>query len=581
MSYNNKAKRDEDYDLEDSSAQYVSEYNMVLALYASLDRANFKLVPDDSGVFSGHKLYRRIKLSYGDNIWAWLPYALDRDRSAFMTVVGAHFEDAYGKATSKEEFKVLANIKDGLGKNAGSRNNNVLLGSTFTGEPMKEYRTRSAIGSTAYSHVPQVSWLPNLAGLDARKLLSLLPDAEAKLLMLTLGRAVCGRNGLKLLEGDIKHFFRTALIIVGIKGGLGKSTLLKNIVAGMEALGYTTSTIPDGAARFDWAPCVTSDLAHLDDLTPASQLALLNNDKVKTMVTGGIMRTELKGKAAVDVQPNCAVIACSNHFSKNQFLKLDDGVLSRFAFLYTYNDVELVDMQKVDGYSSMTAPTWARIAKQYKCSEVDLSVYLLARCAEMFLDATGYELVDEQLYYNGDDSNYLQELTDELRSKLYYQANLQHVRDLLTSTCNLVALALANTDSPKAYQAALNGIINQDFGWKLLAQAMEAYAITGKNDSLDYIVKLNSNCHTSIALGADRWSNHNNRFSAPKAFQVMTEELLSEDSYKFPSSPAYYATAWTEAKKLIPAKVDEYRNIHMEAPKQLGKVLSNVLALLA
>jgi len=95
--------------------------------------------------------------------------------------------------------------------------------------------------------VPPAEWFPaQVRQVSPLELLNLLPEAEAKTVLLTLGRACVGANGEKLGETleEVKHTFRTFPFVIS-DPGMGKSTLFGNYILGaMKQLGFSVSSLP-------------------------------------------------------------------------------------------------------------------------------------------------------------------------------------------------------------------------------------------------------------------------------------------------------------------------------------------------
>lgn len=566
--YKNKAKRNGE-DMETDGASFISIGQVMNTLNNGLERKGFRLLPDMSGKYSKHKVYRRVPLTFNKNVLIWKE--LDKNSKASFDNALSQFMEVNLNDLSEAEAAMMLKLYEGLTTKVASSGFNPLWsqGVLNSGDTKK---LRSCTGQEAYSHVPMRSWFPALQALDPLELLTLFPKAEAKLLMLLLGRTVYGNGNVEIVEGKVEHRMRTAAIIVGITAGLGKSVLMSYILSALTELGYSVETIGNPGARFGWGEIGGADLAWKDDMNAKNQEALLGNETVKTIVTGGIFNSERKGENSISSTATCAMIACSNNYSKNQFIGLDEGTLSRFRFLYTYNTEELAK-EYGTAKAGMTEHKWNDLTVKYKCATDDLACYLLACSAELFLSECGYDILNEQVVLVKEPT--LQTTTEILTSELYYQTDLKHVENLVNSVAHLVAMAAVKARlTPAKYAALLTSLKSKNFGWELMGEAMSAYVASSPKCSAKYVMKLDSNCYNTISKNIERWSNFGNKKTAPVAFETMVAELISVDNYRFPKSPAYYSSHWDEARKRVETLVIEYADVDFD---ELSDGLNDVL----
>lgn len=566
--YPNKSKRNG----EDMETEHVffSGSETLKELYSNLYQKGFDLKPDIKGKYSAHEVYRVKPVPFKPEVKVWKRITKD-DTKAFNHAV-ENFISARMNGAEDQEKKVLMGLYNSLTTNMTSKSHNYLYSQGFANHG-EDLRTRSCTGQLSQSQVPSVSWFPKLEQLDPMELLALMPKAEASLLMLVLGRLLWGNDNVKLTEGVLKHYMRTAVTLVGLQGGLGKSTLMAYINGALGDLGYHVKQMPDVGTKFGWGEVAESDLAFKDDMNSGTQQKLMENETVKTIITGGDFSAERKGENATDVKATAVIICCSNNYNKGQFLNLDDGAFTRYRFLYTYNQKELT--KNYPDFDAKTVPNWKRLAAKYDVSISELAGYLLARSAEMFLDASAYELKNEQLLEKGECG--LQELTDTLTKQLVLQTDLKHLQKLVTSVSHLVALSLAhqNLKGDKLDEAIKNAM-TASFGAELMSCSLSAYVAHGKKDKAAYLPDLSMSCYNPIKHRVESWSNVGYKKSALMSFESQVAELISADDYKFPKSPAFYNASWTEAVKDIPDLVQEYLTKDMEFSDEMYDTLKEV-----
>lgn len=185
------------------------------------------------------------------------------------------------------------------------------------------------------------SFSPSLYDVTFRDVFTLLPEAEAELLQLLIGRTVIGRDNSKLMEGEvIRHTARMAGIIVG-SAGLGKSTLFNLLVASLRRVGYIVETFGNIASRFNLAPIALSHLCYKDDMSMPSFRQTLASENTKIMVTGGWLRTEDKGVNALNTQCNTVILANINDYDPRVMYDIDSGIGDRIKPLDCYRESQL------------------------------------------------------------------------------------------------------------------------------------------------------------------------------------------------------------------------------------------------
>jgi len=235
--------------------------------------------------------------------------------------------------------------------------------------------------------VPQLDWFPEeIQKLTAEQICTLFPEAELKLFMLVMGRAMIGRSGSKLLNGGvINHMFRKMAIIYGEDGGTGKSYFKNLLISTMAKYGYSIAQPLDLNSRFNQYNNYTSDLSVTDDLTQESMGKFINGQAFKSLITGtSTLGTESKGKDRIDVVPTCALMAITNTFDQNSIYTLDTGAISRLSVLYTHTHDEFASLEEELGYSVKPYDQIARLKEQHGCNEHMLMGRFMRHCIDFF-----------------------------------------------------------------------------------------------------------------------------------------------------------------------------------------------------
>lgn len=196
--------------------------------------------------------------------------------------------------------------------------------------------------------VPPVEWFPErVTQLEPHEIVTLLPEAELRLLMLCVGRALVGHSNTVLATGrTIDHTFRTCPVLIS-EAGLGKSELLdRGLWRAARLLGYRVSTFGSLGSRFNMGEVVSSDIIYKDDINDLK--SLFKGDNFKIIVTGGTLRTEDKGKDAINLRSHGVVFVCANEFDPRIAYGIDGGVASRLKPLQCYSRLKL-ENRIIDG----------------------------------------------------------------------------------------------------------------------------------------------------------------------------------------------------------------------------------------
>lgn len=535
----------------DVEKSYQSPEVIVHDITEALLKKGYKLVPTVKGKHANHNIYVKSRVPENQNIHYWKRPTTEIEWTGFTSTLENVIYNL-GSVNGSDYLSIARKLQVNLLQQATDKKT-VLAGIGYSNAFCKDPKAdRSFSGQLAFKQIPRLSWFPELKDLSPFELLALFPQAEAKAFMLMLGRTMCGVGGSISTEGTIAHRMRAAAIVVGVDPGLGKSTLLTGLIAAMKLLGYHAEPIVDGAARFGWGEVAESDLAFRDDLNRQSQTALLKSDKLKTIITGGALSTERKGIDSDTTDSKATLICCSNEYNVYDFYQMDEGSISRFNFLYTYNREELAEKYNFDarGVENIT-----RLCKKYNVKENRLYTYLLAHSVEYFLEVLGYEVTDQQLLQTGEDT--LQTVMADLRKEYIYAPAITHVKDLVTSSAHLLALAIGSFRKKSVRDNVVSKLEPIGFDYTLLYEVIRHYSMSGTTEPWD-LVGIESGCKRAVKKRLEDLNNKQGNRNALDAFVLLTSELLSVDGATFPKAPGNYVRLWAEAKKKIPALVEHY-----------------------
>ena len=275
--------------------------------------------------------------------------------------------------------------------------------------------------------VPCLDWFPeDIQALTPQDICTLFPEAELKLFMLLVGRAMIGRSGSKLINGPVvNHMFRKMAIIYGEDGGTGKSYFKNLLISTMAKYGYSIAQPLDLNARFNQYSNYTSDLSVTDDLTQKSMSDFINGQAFKSLITGtSTLGTEAKGKDRIDVVPTCALMAITNTFDQNSIYTLDTGAISRLSVLYTHTHDEFATLEEEIGHSVKPYDQIKRLMEEHECNEHMLMGRFMRHCVDFFWE--NYEN-DLESYTNKISANLRFPYVTEVVPNMMKAARLAHL----------------------------------------------------------------------------------------------------------------------------------------------------------
>ena len=416
------------------------------------------------------------------------------------------------------------------------------------------------------AHVPLAEWFPpQLQGYDSSSLLTLFPEAEKRMLMLVIARAVMGRNGNELAEGLVEHNFRSMALIVG-DPGLGKTTLMGYLTEALTQLGFTCASGPTNLNQFAWAGAEKSHLMWWDDMTEEFQGSLLRNNNIKSIVSGGQINIEPKGEAVYSVYAQPAIIALTNVANYQHLIGLDPGVLSRVNHLLTYSREELAERNLMP-----LREHWVMEAKRLGVSTTLLAMLLIRQCLDLFLEVTGTTIVDGHIVRD-EDSDRLMEDTTALRDGLRFHAKLSHADEVTDKVARYIALDIARCkESQQQYYIDL--VLKGEFKPEFLRCWLQAVFATEEQPADLYPDHLADVAEYLLPKlhGIDGAKKTR---SAVEYFQWLMSNLVSKEGFGYPKHLGYYQGRWIRTVNSIPTWVRQYNEKDLQT---VGKRATGVV----
>ncbi len=555
-------------------------------------RDGFQLIPELGGAFCGHSLYTRASLQIADitppdGFYFWQkveftdPLHRPRFYRSIRNICGAAIAECREDEDLKYEMKLWMEVLNCFIDRPLQHNNAVTMAAASAAVVPEETITLSGKPGN-YQVVPQVSWFPeNVQALDARKLLSILPDAEAHQLMLILGRLMCGAKNSRTAEGLLEHTARSYAILVGRNAGMGKSSLVNHIKRMVTALGYTTAEINTDFNRFGWKRIARSSLATVDDLTEVTQKNMIQNGYVKTVVSNDKLATEDKGQDAIDVTSKTVIIGCSNDSHYAHFIGMDSGALSRLNLLATYKEsdiarehgLKVTDKKAINNF--LLPKYWENLASELGTSADTLCCYLLARSAEMFLSECGYELRDGYLHKAKEATLY--ETTLHNRTLFRIRPSLQHMEELVKTTANLCALAI-HYEPEVDRERLLAALDRTDLSAPLILAFFSLIAGNSRYEAPLDMLKFDHvapSCIVSIRGRLGEISKATEGKNSEQAFEAVVKELKSTHGFGYPSRSSNYQEYWNDCCRDVDVLL-EYWSDNPPPPELKGSLKAAV-----
>lgn len=539
-------------------------------LMSDLEAKGFYMYPNPVGDFCCWDVYKKSFLdieglevpegfTYQKQIRARDPIARANFLAVVRHIAEGHRYESSGKEAGVWEKVVLA-FEDDLNN---PKNQVARIGQSRTSG---EYRKVTLNGTSgAFKIVPKAEWFPEaIQQVNARKLLTLFPDAEARQLMLILGRAMAGATETETAEGMLYHTTRSYGLIVGHTAGMGKSTLLNYISNAVAKLGYNVSTVATNDTRFGWGEVACSDLAILDDLTDDIQRRLLHDAKVKTIVSNGWMKVEEKGVNAVSVKASTVFLWATNVHNPSHYIGMDEGSISRLNQLDTYAPHELQTAYP-DIEDARILPYWKKLAEDTGTSTDVLAMWLLRQSLDYFLTSCGYYFDEDGQLAKDDSADYLEEVIKTNRKDFRIDVGLGHAEELPTTAAHLVAMAIstARACDVKKLMVALDRL---DYNPDLLIQQLRVFLVEGEalnRPELEplRLKRLSASVKKYIEAKVSDFDRLHVTRSSSQSFGVIVEELVSTNGFKYPQKSSQYQPYWIAAKRLIPIYIQRYQSL--------------------
>lgn len=442
------------------------------------------------------------------------------------------------------------------------------------------YRTRTFNGTSGhYVVVPPKSWYPdNVQAVDARSLLTLLPDAEARMFMLNMGRVVVGWSNQMSAEGRIYHEYR---YFVGMIGGanLGKTTLVeKYLKPAVVKMGLKTSVWNIGKDnKFGWAKRACADWYTLPDVITANTINVITDPQQKILSAGEPLTTEEKcqGDVIIDRPAAGGFVFMANAVDSPKLQLLDDdGITDRFKCLLCKERVELqneygiaLEFDDPTALEGMVGIYWEKLAKKLGTSVEVLALWFMTCCAELFLSVCGYTWEDGWLKPG---SNRLKRevamLTDQLRAGTI----IANKKDVVRVLKNLVALALSRCYYKDRVIAKLHEL---EFSYHLLAMVVEVQKLIyekDRNSDVNYdfspflmeTLAHHSVCYHLKKHGSDYLKRADAQVDLNQAFLEVTKVMKTRaHMFGYPSHPAAYSSEWKSAVIEIPILAEQFASV--------------------
>lgn len=554
-----------------SGSSFVSVRDLLDTLKNELSLEGYTLMPNIGGSFCGYSVYRQAQLDIPSLLppddFTFLKEVLSSNQgetSKFLRLVKSICE-AQADATESKSLRMMWRevYYDFSDKATNMRTavSGVALGSMGSVTKLTTLTGRSGY----HRIVPQREWFPlSLRNLDARDLLTLLPDAEAKTFMLVLGRVMVGAKGATVAEGVIDHTARSYAILVGRQAGMGKSTLMGYLKSTLGKLGYSVSSVNSNMGKFGWGSVATSDLAAIDDLTDGVQKELISSNNIKSIVSNDALKVEEKGMPAVEVKSTAAVIGCTNNSNYSHYIGLDSGSISRLNQLDTYNQHELNRHYglKANSEERYIKPYWEALAKEHNCTEETLAAWLLYQSAQLFLEVTGYTISPTSgLLKKDSKKDVLRQTIEEARAEYRIDISLKHAEELPEVLARLCALALASETNEKRRQSLLDNLTYVGFSPELLMVIMELFANSParvKQFSECYPQHVAMDCKKHLKDKMVDLRRLSATHSVERCFNTLIGELKSTKSFGYPAKSSHYQNGWDTVKRNIEPMIGEY-----------------------
>lgn len=507
----------------------------------------YQFVPDPEGRFSGFSVYylckkleiKGLQTPESFSYWRKLTHNDKQEYSKFYNKASIVLAAMGSNASKEARNKLTAIFNSLLGRINDNRSE---LFSQAMARISADATVRTLDGSPeCHKVVPMVSWFsPQVQALDPLAMLSIFPEAEAKILMLILGKALVGYNGAVTREGVVDHTARAYGIMVDQVGGLGKSTIMNYVRETMAKLGFSVVAVNINMSRFGWGSIAKSDLALIDDLENEKLKAIITSAQIKSLTTNGTIRVEEKGIAACEMRSLTTVLGASNTTDPRHFFEMDGGSMSRLNQLQCHSPSYLTDKFGTFRQGAIKEHWDSLTASIDGCNIETLTSYLLARSAEYFMSEVGLSVVDGNLT-KGEDR--LMETMEALREQLRICPNMTYTDDFLKSLGKFQAYKLRR----KSTEEAKLELRNLKLSPKLLIAYIEFYGSDEVEDNIKNAIIPTTLDRESLRYAHKKLSEfkqQENTCSYSRSFENIISQLSSDRGFGYPRSLSFYDPKW-------------------------------------
>jgi hypothetical protein len=327
-------------------------------------------------------------------------------------------------------------------------------------------KTISIDGQTAWAGIPKLDWFsPELQALDPMDLLAILPEAEAKALMLHLGKMTTGYSivaeGVKkspVIECELSYSHRMLPILLGMPG-IGKSTFLEMVALGIGKAGYSADVLGQCLNQFAWNGVINNNFMYVDDLTGQTMRAMLSSANLKSVVSNGKISTQKKGVDEVNAHSKCSMIMACNEIFLPKSDNLDAGVLNRMYVLQTRTEMQMNALSKKKGTNMLTREYWEHLSRELNVDTEALVLLLLRKSLDIFLDGIDVKKNDDGIWEQGKERGKIIELLKSHRADFQYKLPVEMVNNLTVSSRKCVILSQMldkNLSLPESFDDSFN-----------------------------------------------------------------------------------------------------------------------------
>lgn len=420
-----------------------------------LNGEGYELIAEPCGEVAGHNVYISSSVPYelGLNPASGFKYkkrlsSSDPEYTSFRrTVVGMvnHFR---ASCEDKEFIRLVTGIGKAIVDRPKDGRSDLYQYALGQGQPSL---TRTLKGSRqVYKYVPPKEWFPEaVQKLTTNDLLGgLLPEAEQRIFQLCLGRVLLGRPGTKTTEGTVPNIpFASYCVLVGFRGGEGKSTLLDGYLKpALEMMGFSVGLINPEANRFgrQW---VVSDIAICEDINNQGHERLLVNDPIVKSVVSGASQVVLEEKGIQErpVVPMSLPFIGANNFDNTWLLKADAGMLRRYNALRCYSAQQLEMLYGKEWKNYRPRERWQLLSEELGVTVYTLAAWLLRLSLDYFNQVAGVEFGDGVILWDWRNCRLEDELA-ELRSKLAIDTSMAHTDDMMDAIELATVLSIRTVD---------------------------------------------------------------------------------------------------------------------------------------